>query len=483
MKLTFLGGIREIGGNKILLEDKDAAIFLDFGKSYHEASKYFEEFLNPRAAHGLKDYLALGLLPKKEGIYRQDLIEILNKEGKSDISYYEKPLIDGMLLSHGHLDHVGYLSFLNPQIPVFTTKETTAVLKAFSISRPKNLENEILELSLRDTEDPKKRKKRRRKFKIIKGQKNFFIKNLEITPLLIDHSLPGASMFLIKTSQGNILYSGDFRLSELKQQEKEKITAFLKKSKIKIFICEGTRIKEQSILTEEEVYEKALKNVAAIKGLVVADYSIGDVMRFKTLLKIAQETKRLIALPYNYFNYLSILNEEGILKEKGIGKNDFQNVVLYAKKKITLKKWEKDLLKNNKTCASEEIKENKSRFLLVLNFYQVPELIDIEPTKESYYLRAITEPHSEEMEISEERFINWIKHFGMQGLKQDENNPQKQVFERAHISGHISGKELAEFISQFQPEMVIPVHTEFPEEFKKFHKNVKIVEKNQHIDF
>jgi len=475
MKLTFYGGIREIGGNKVLLENKNTAIFLDFGKTYHESSKYFEEFLNPRVVHGLKDYLELGLLPKKQGIYREDLIKILNKERENQI-YYSKPKINGILLSHGHLDHAGYISFLDPQIPVYTSKNTMAVLKAFRISRPKSLENEILELSLRDIEDPRKRKKRRRKFKIINSQEAFSIKNLEIIPIEIDHSVPGACMFLIKTSKGNILYSGDFRLSEIKQSEKKKIYSFLKKSKIKAFICEGTRIKEQSILREEEVYKKALDTIKKINGLVVVDYSIGDVIRFKTLLKIAKKTKRVIVLPYNYFNYIAVLKKEGILKEKGIKEEDLQNVVLYAKRKITFKKWERDLLKNYKTCNSEDVKKNKRNFMLVLNFYQVQELIDIKPGKESYYLRAITEPHNEEMEISEERFVNWIKHFNMQGLKNGK-------FERAHISGHISGKELAEFIQKIQPEIVIPIHTEFPEEFKKMHKKVKIVEKGETLSF
>jgi ribonuclease J len=475
MKLTFYGGIREIGGSKVLLQDKNTAIFLDFGKSYHEASKYFEEFLNPRVVHGLKDYLELGLLPKKQGIYREDLIKILNKEGENQIKY-TKPKVNGILLSHGHLDHAGYISFLDERISVYASKNTMAVLKAFRISRPKSLENEILELSLRDVEDPRKRKKRRRKFKIINNQKPFYIKDLEIIPIEIDHSVPGACMFLIKTSKGNILYSGDFRLSEITQSEKKKIYSFLKKSKIKAFICEGTRIKEQSILREEEVYKKALERIKKIKGLVIVDYSIGDVIRFKTLLKIAKKTKRIVALPYNYFNYLTVLKKEGVLKDKGIKKSDLQNVKLYAKRKITFKKWERDLIKDYKTCNSNDIKANKKKFMLVLNFYQVQELIDIKPGRESYYLRAITEPHSEEMEISEERFVNWIKHFNMQGLKDGK-------FERTHISGHISGKELAGFIQKIQPEMVIPVHTEFPEEFKKMHKNVKIVEKGETLNF
>ncbi len=34
VKLTFYGGINEIGGNKILLQDGDRSLFLDFGYSF-----------------------------------------------------------------------------------------------------------------------------------------------------------------------------------------------------------------------------------------------------------------------------------------------------------------------------------------------------------------------------------------------------------------------------------------------------------------
>jgi mRNA degradation ribonuclease J1/J2 len=32
--LTFFGGVNEIGGNKILLQDRDTRVFFDFGMSY-----------------------------------------------------------------------------------------------------------------------------------------------------------------------------------------------------------------------------------------------------------------------------------------------------------------------------------------------------------------------------------------------------------------------------------------------------------------
>ena len=44
-KLTFYGGVNEIGGNKILLQTEDGSVLLDFGRRMGEYSKYFSEFL------------------------------------------------------------------------------------------------------------------------------------------------------------------------------------------------------------------------------------------------------------------------------------------------------------------------------------------------------------------------------------------------------------------------------------------------------
>ncbi len=35
LRLTLLGGVGEVGGNKVLLEGEGCALFLDFGVSYH----------------------------------------------------------------------------------------------------------------------------------------------------------------------------------------------------------------------------------------------------------------------------------------------------------------------------------------------------------------------------------------------------------------------------------------------------------------
>ena len=54
--LSFYGGVGEIGGNKILVEDRDARIWLDMGAPFDLGEEYFVEFLQPRERFGLRDY-------------------------------------------------------------------------------------------------------------------------------------------------------------------------------------------------------------------------------------------------------------------------------------------------------------------------------------------------------------------------------------------------------------------------------------------
>ena len=77
--ITCYGGINEIGSNKILVEDGEVRVFLDFGKSFGRYSDYFDGvFVRERTIRGLLDALALGLIPPLEGLYRDDLIPVFN---------------------------------------------------------------------------------------------------------------------------------------------------------------------------------------------------------------------------------------------------------------------------------------------------------------------------------------------------------------------------------------------------------------------
>jgi len=87
VSLTFYGGINEIGGNKILLKDNDTKVFLDFGKGFSRRAKFFEEYINPRAANGIEDFLTMRLLSDVKGLYRDDLMRMAGRNSRSSINH------------------------------------------------------------------------------------------------------------------------------------------------------------------------------------------------------------------------------------------------------------------------------------------------------------------------------------------------------------------------------------------------------------
>lgn len=73
--LRFYGGVDEIGGNKIQVNDEHGSFFFDFGMGFSRANDYLSEFLQPRKANGIMDFVTLGLLPCIKGIYREDYLK------------------------------------------------------------------------------------------------------------------------------------------------------------------------------------------------------------------------------------------------------------------------------------------------------------------------------------------------------------------------------------------------------------------------
>ena len=131
--LTFYG---EIGGNKILLEDQDTRIFLDFGMSFRQAGMYFSEFLNPRNCNGLGDYFKTGLLPDIPGVYRQDYLRHMGRPE-------EDSAIEAVLISHAHMDHMSYIHHLRKEVELVMSRGSHAILKTFQDTRSGGL-NDLL---------------------------------------------------------------------------------------------------------------------------------------------------------------------------------------------------------------------------------------------------------------------------------------------------------------------------------------------------
>ena len=288
--VTFHGGVGEIGGNKILLEDGDSRILLDFGMNFVERSKFYSEpWLSPRNEKGLLEF---GLLPRISGLYKFD-------EGE--------PEIDAVFLSHSHTDHSAYISFLNRKIPVYCGETTAIILQAFNEISPKSFDNDMEGLQLRAFHTGDKVK----------------VESIEVEPIHVDHSVPGAYGFIIHTTEGAVVYSGDFRLHGTRPEMTQDFVEASAAAKPIAMFCEGTNLIGADYSTEQEVNAKIGKVVSKSQNLVLAAFRHTDIDRTRTLYDVAKRNNRKLAISLRQAYVLNKLKADKSLQFPPIESADF----------------------------------------------------------------------------------------------------------------------------------------------------------------
>ena len=160
LKLIPLGGLGEIGKNMMVLEYEDDIIIIDAGLMFPE-----EEML---------------------GI---DLVI-------PDLSYVveRKDKVRGIVITHGHEDHIGALPYLLPQldnVPLYSTKLT----------------NGLIRVKLKE-----RRTRQGVNLKILETGKEISLGKFKIELFPVCHSIPDAVGIIVRTPVGVIIHSGDFKI-------------------------------------------------------------------------------------------------------------------------------------------------------------------------------------------------------------------------------------------------------------------------------
>ena len=465
VKLTCYGGVEEIGGNKLLLEDRDTKIFLDFGMSFKRRGLYFEEFLNPRSANGIGDFLELNLIPDISGIYRDDLLKHLGRKP-------EEPEVSGVVLSHAHADHANYISFLNQDIPIYCGETCKYILDAIDEQSQRTIENEVINFRKRPLyKSDYKNPPIPRTFHLFRTGDKFKINSLEIEPIHVDHSVPGAYGFIIYTSAGPVVYTGDLRSHGTHAEMTDDFIMAASKEKPIALISEGTRInQEKTNESEKRVYDKSKQEISKCKNLSIVDFNFKDVDRFTTFYKIARDLGKTLVISFKHACYLERYHRDKKLKTPD---SRDENILLLKPKRQTGTYIDEDYqefymkrrLNYPNIITAEDITKNPSKYMVILNFWYFNMLVDLKP-KNGVYIHSLSEPFNEEMEISYDRMLNWLKHFDLRLMQ-------------SHCSGHICGGDLKNLVQTINAKTVYPIHTEKPELFKKFAKNVQIVKEGK----
>lgn len=445
IKLTFYGGVREIGGNKILLEDKGTRIFLDFGRSFGAMNEYFGGYLSPRSVNGIGDYLEFDVLPTLEGLYSKELLTGCSIK-------HCKPKVDAVLISHPHVDHVGCLSFLDENIPIYCGEITKLIIDAMEESAAgSNFGSHT--------------------YKTFHTGDKLKIGSLKIEPIHVDHSVPGAYGYIIHTSSGAVVYTGDLRMHGTRKDMTEDFINKANKAKPIALITEGTRVMPKDTRqchTEKSVREEIERIISNTDKLVIATFYGRDLDRFRNFYEVAKKCKRKFVISTRLAYLLYKVKEDSKFEIPDVLNDD--TILIYKRRKKSgefeekdYQKWERVFL--DKAVNYKYVNKHQSDLVLNLDLFNFQELIDIRPKPGSHFIHSMSEPFSEE-DINDDLMHKWLDHF-------------KLEFHQVHASGHCSGDEIRDLVQRINPETVIPIHTEYPEMLKGIVKNTLLVEKNK----
>ncbi|UCE29196.1 MAG: MBL fold metallo-hydrolase [Candidatus Bathyarchaeota archaeon] len=433
VSLTFYGGVNEIGGNKILLEDGGTRVFIDFGQPFNFGSGFFTGYLAARGINGLGDYFEFGLVPRLKGLYAAEQLTF------TDVSY-AKPKFDAVFLSHAHFDHVNHIQFLDPQIPVYLGVGTKLFI-------------EVMEKTsgfCNYREHP---------YQMFRTGDKLKVGSILVEPIHVDHSIPAAYGFLIHTSEGTIVYTGDLRAHGPRKDMTGEFAEKACASEPVALICEGTRMVEKEKrknYSEDQVKKLSGAVVSTTDRIVfVARYS-RDMDRFRTFYNVAKKSGRQIVVSPKTAYLLSRLVEDRRLDLPDPSKDE--HILVYYKRKRSGEFderdyyiWEREFM--DKMVVHESVRKNQRKLVMDLNLYQFAELVDINPDSGSHFIHSMSEPFSEE-DIEDQVMHNWLDHFGM-------------CFHQFHASGHMNRQQITDLIGYIKPKRIFPVHTENQHLFKK----------------
>ena len=159
LKIIPLGGLLEVGKNLTVFEYKDDIVIVDCGLGFPE-----------------DDMLGIDLVIP-------------------DMTYLEKnkEKIRGLVVTHGHEDHIGAIPYLLKQInvPIYSTKLTLGLI-----------ENKLEEHKLL----------RSTKMKVINPGQTITLGSIKVEFIRITHSIPDACALAIHTPVGTIVHTGDFKI-------------------------------------------------------------------------------------------------------------------------------------------------------------------------------------------------------------------------------------------------------------------------------
>ncbi|MBT4722804.1 ribonuclease J [Candidatus Falkowbacteria bacterium] len=268
LRIMALGGLEEVGRNMMLLEYNKDIVIIDMGLQFPEENMPGIDYIIP------------------------------------DVSYLEdkKDRIRGVIITHGHFDHIGAISHLIPKLgypTIYTAKLTAALVK----KRHEEYKNaQALKIQTIDPDSD-----------MIK----LGVFNIEF--FRVNHSIPDSFGVVLGTPVGTVIHTGDFKidLSPIndKPADLAKIALFGSRGVLALLSDSTDAPNKGNQLSESEITDNIETIFQESKGRIIVGTFASLINRVQQLLTLAEKYDRKVLLEGRSMNSnVEIAKQLGYLK-------------------------------------------------------------------------------------------------------------------------------------------------------------------------
>jgi len=247
LKITPLGGLGEVGKNMTAYEYENDIIIVDMGFMFPDSDMLGIDYIIP------------------------------------DIGYLEdkKDKIRGIVITHGHEDHIGAIPFLWPKLgcPIYGTKLTMGMIEA-KLSEYQFDTSGILKVI-----DPEK--------DILK------LGSFEVEAFRVTHSIPDAVGYSIKTPLGRVIYTGDFKIDHSPMDGRKidwnKLSRFAQEG-VLLLLSDSTNAEQPGFSMSEKSLEQSFEDLFdKAKGRIIVASFASQINRIQMIIDSARDHGRKLA--------------------------------------------------------------------------------------------------------------------------------------------------------------------------------------------
>jgi ribonuclease J len=271
IRVVPIGGVEEVGKNMLAIEYGDDILIIDAGFQFKDEATPGIDFILPNTK------------------YLEE----------------RKHKIRALLVTHGHLDHIGAIPYIMKKIgnpPIYTREFGSLMILKRQEEFP-----DAPQIDMR----------------VVKGNERIKFGDLSVQFFPVDHSIPDSMGVVVETPYGDIINTGDLKLDHkdgIPSEKEFKKYEMFKKRKVLMMTLDSTNIERRGFsLPEEIVIENVKKIMKDIKGRMIIGVFSSHVDRIIAFINYADElNKKVIVEGFTMKNNIEIMRKLGLIKTKNI---------------------------------------------------------------------------------------------------------------------------------------------------------------------